>query len=279
MKKMIIILVLCMSFLLTGCEFLAIDAEIADIVKKGDYKLCDSLDTSENSYRIDKCYEAVAEKTGNLDICPKISYGTYKDECYSAVAIKKNDETICNSIIEVYPKADCVTKIAIKKADKTLCNRLNVVNKDNCFLEFAKGTKDINICKEDVTDKALKDSCILGVATASKSEVLCKEIADTRMKDDCYYNVAQSTDGNLLCAKIQDKSKHDNCFISFAVSRKDVTLCRDIEEKSYMWYDCIKRVAVETKDKGICKYNILEDAKELESCELQVNNAKATATT
>jgi len=275
-KAFIILFSLSLCVLLTGCWLFEGDADIDAIVKKGDYKLCDDLNTTDNPTRIDKCYEAVAEKTADYEICAKIKDPNYRDKCYGGIAVKKNDEKLCESVMNTIPKQECFTRVAISKKDKALCTKLtDKESKDRCFMEFAKSSNDATICRQDIVSPDFKDSCLWYVAQNTKNEALCKEISGLVSRDGCYYEVALKTDGNLLCAKIVDKARHDECFTSFAASRKDITQCKSIELKSYMWYDCIRRTAVAMKDKSVCKYNILEDKEQLKSCELQVNNAVA----
>ena len=78
MKKMkisnIIILVLAVV-LFSGCGLLGYDEEISKIVKSGDPEDCASLegeDAKKTKTRIEKCYDAYAQKNEMPEICSKL---------------------------------------------------------------------------------------------------------------------------------------------------------------------------------------------------------------
>ena len=262
--------------LTTGC----VDEEIAQIAKKGDVSLCDDLNTSKNINRIEECYAAVAKETGEVSICQSMpEKSSYTGTCYENVALKTNNEDLCAKVDAEVNRRECYTSIAVNKKDMSICTKQDGDwETDMCIVAFAKKAGDVDTCRTiEITDTKYRDECILHFAQENRNELLCDDINDPKYKDDCYLGVAPLIKGNLLCKKIDNQWKRDQCHMKLAVGLDSSDECNNIEYETYSWYSCVKQVAVARKDKNTCTM-ILRDEhpEERKSCEMQVANAIAS---
>ncbi len=274
-KGFCVLFLLALVILTSGC----IDSEIYNIAKKGDVSLCDDLDTSDNSERIEKCYAAVAKETGNVSICQRMpKESRYIGRCYENVAVKTNNEYLCINIESDVRRENCYTTIAINKNDMSVCTKqVNTWGVDRCILNFAKKAGDVDTCRTmEITDTMYREECILYFAQKNKNELLCEEINDPKYRDDCYLKVAPLISGNLLCRKIDNQAKREQCHMKLAVIMNNEGECSNIEYETYSWYSCIKQVAVAKKDKNICSLMDIKNTEEIKSCKMQVANAIAS---
>ncbi|MCK5176274.1 MAG: hypothetical protein KAQ92_00985 [Candidatus Aenigmarchaeota archaeon] len=265
---------LILTMITSGC----IDSEISQIAKKGDVSLCDKLDTSENINRIEECYAAVAKETGEVSICRKMpEKSSYTGTCYENVALKTNNENLCAKIDAQVNRRECYTKIAINKKDMSICTKQDTDwRKDECIVAVAKESGNVDNCRTiEITDTKYRDECILHFAQENRNELLCEDINDQKYKDDCYLSIAPLIKGNLLCKKINNQYKRDKCHMKLAVEMNNDQECNNIKIYTYSWYSCVKQVAVARKDKNTCTMIPSEKTKERKSCEMQVENALA----
>jgi hypothetical protein len=75
-----------------------------------------------------------------------------------------------------------------------------------------------------------------------------------------------------LCEKLQPESKKDMCFTNIAISKKSVDICQNMPVNTQGWFNCIKQVAVATRDKKLCEA-LMNYTSQYENCQTQVNNA------
>jgi hypothetical protein len=277
-KNNIIILIFVSLLFFSACSFLAVDDEIMDIAKKGHYTDCDSLDTSENKNRIDKCYAEVGKRQNDPDACAAINdkQSNYKTGCYQEVAVNLHDETLCKYVNAQVNQRDCYTEIGVYKKNPHLCMNLEGVNAQLCYKEYAYKAQDIDACLSIPHNEKTRDDCMMLFIDNAKDETFCDKFDLDTSRDDCYLKIAPQINGNLLCAKISNDYKREQCHIKMAIQLKSIDECnrmKNIDSKE--WNTCISQVAVVKLDAEIC--SVIQDDANKESCLKQVNNAKIQA--
>jgi hypothetical protein len=131
-------------------------------------------------------------------------------QCYEDVAIKNKNEELCSKVTVEWNQRNCYTQLAIDKKDNGICKKIKETNfQDDCYVEYAKASGDVNQCYALMTESDKQDECFVWFAENKKSEKICEKIGNVTYKDDCYQKVGIATQGTLLCAKIQIQSKKD----------------------------------------------------------------------
>ncbi len=118
----------------TTFKDICIDGYLYQFAKSLD--VCEYKDIKDVWYRRDKCYQKVAENTGDVAICKKFGeIVTYSypvvDSCIAGIARQRQDISFCNEISTEYIRA-------------------------GCFLSFASNKKDIEVCKVDKSEATRK---------------------------------------------------------------------------------------------------------------------------
>lgn len=261
MKKIIVMLVL-LLVIISGCEILFGDAEINKIVNKGDPTMCKSLEgkTPEATQnRQDECYRRVAIEIGKPYACESIVDSYEIEKCYSGVAVKSGDSELCEKVSK---KGDCYNDVAIESEDVNLCYKAEN-QKNNCLIKFAEKNGNSDHCydMEPVIDY---DRCFTVVAGKTGNWGMCGAISDdkSRMKcilesvktsknpktcetyfkdngDECWTIVAE--DDSDYCLKVSE-GKRENCYMKAAQAAKIADWCRDIQDESKK-VDCVFSIA------------------------------------
>lgn len=135
----------------------------------GDSSYCQYVSGS-NSF----CYERVAVKNKNIELCEKIScgYSTCKDGCYARVyeAIAKDelDLSLCDkagSYRWAHGKSRislvaCYAEVAKESDDVRICDRLEGdKDREICYSIFAIYKRDCSIIPDTVSGRKRKESC------------------------------------------------------------------------------------------------------------------------
>jgi len=120
------------------------------------------------------CYERVAVKNKNIELCEKISCGssTCKDGCYArvyeAIAKDKLDLSLCDkagsyrwahgeSMISI---VDCYAEVAKEADDVRICDKLEGnKNREICYSSFALYKRDCSIIPDTVSGRKRKEIC------------------------------------------------------------------------------------------------------------------------
>lgn len=160
---------------------------------------CESLQTGK-----DACYNSIAQKNRNPNLCDKISIQSSdpksdsRDNCYSNVA-----ESLLNS--------DLCTKILKISGDGS---------RDTCYLNIATKTKNVDLCDKMASQSTTvinggqvfvnKDFCVQNVAMEALNSTLCDSISVKIHKpttplnvsvQSCYAFVGQNSKNPSLCDK------------------------------------------------------------------------------
>ena len=140
-----------------------------------------------------------------LSGCTQQSSQAYVEKCNDLPEIEskmqckyelfsKQELSFCDSLSAENDKYYCYSSIAMAKKDKELCNLLdneNWVNtyQNSCIAGVAEATKDSQLCIE-ITDEIPRDMCYLAVATAKKDAKICDLIVKSDIKGKCVENTA-----------------------------------------------------------------------------------------
>jgi hypothetical protein len=187
-------------------------------------------------------HEGFVGPIDNLTICDMV-YTTEPDvkgECYAYTAVKENKLEICKVI-----KGN-------ELENETLNDWYRNVTKEECYVNFAKLTKNNSVCYE-LSLEFEKDRCFKGVAEASGNELLCGEIANTNDKEECIMIVATNLGDVSICEKIEDLGLKDSCYIGVAETSKNASLCEEVTYQAYWKDDCYYNMAEVLKDASLCK--------------------------
>lgn len=117
-------------------------------IATNDSSLCIELKDPRYS---DECFNKIAIATGDYTLCEKIErYTDKKNLCFTDVAKGKKDLEICNKIEEKgssFYKDQCRYLVSIGTEDTSLCKNLgNLEDRNNCYINIAKSTKDLSVC-------------------------------------------------------------------------------------------------------------------------------------
>ena len=133
------------------------------------------------------------------DECKQISNENYKDSCYFDLAEETGDLSICEKLTDKTAnrkKRHCYINLARETGDISICEKIkennNYLSKEykyNCYASVAEGTKNINICDEKFEEGSWKDSCYSNVAGQTGDNSICEKIVDEVRKNGCYFSV------------------------------------------------------------------------------------------
>lgn len=142
---------------------------------KGDYSFCE---TDEDK---DGCYYHMAWLTLEVGLCEKS--GKWKYHCYDYIAEKTENPDICINFLEEDSKKYCV---AIAKRDDGYCEQIVDINRrDMCYSNIVKLNGDSLLC-ENIISEGFKDMCYTSAAEYHSDRSLCLKVSNQFQKDICY---------------------------------------------------------------------------------------------
>jgi hypothetical protein len=135
-------------FLSMGCVDL-FDEGVDEVVSGMGETACDAENLEEltGSDR-DHCYQQLAIKSGNPELCAKVERNAPETKCYLLIAEAKKDPYICLSIDtrdnDAYTQAECFQKVAVASKDVSVCDMMgdqrastnlgmNTYSKEDCY--------------------------------------------------------------------------------------------------------------------------------------------------
>ena len=130
-------------------------------------------------------------KTPDTSDCYETKLESAQVRCLVRGAQAANDAGICETAAEPSVRFNCLALYAERTRDTAPCERVDSGAGQN---------------------RALRDSCIAGVAVARHEPALCERARDLRIRDGCYMMLvfAQPTDP-ALCAKIENVTLREAC--------------------------------------------------------------------
>ena len=139
------------------------------------------------------------------EIIPNTKLGKDNSQCYQAVAEKKEDADICDRIENKYGKKECYEVLVEIAKDESVCEKFidlgygdSELYRNNCYYDRAKAKKDITLCKK-ITDTNRHYSC---EAIVLEDGSLCERFSDTWWREHCYHDVAEAKKDPSICEKI-----------------------------------------------------------------------------
>ena len=163
--------------------------------KSGNIRICQRL--SDENKRI--CIIKVAGSSGNLTHCKIFNSTYYRDECYFDIAVKTRDSDVCNSISDINLKHRCISSLLKETADVNLCGRLGVEEIDSCYRSYLIKITNLTYCN-NIVDKYWKNMCKIYVALNTEDISICEMTG--HMKDNCYFETAYKKADATICKKI-----------------------------------------------------------------------------
>lgn len=191
-------------------------------------------------------YEEAIEKK-SLEHCNNIKSESMQKACTLKVldilnkehALKYSDSTYCEILSTKNKKQECYIELAELTKDIQYCKKLDTnYSKNNCFTNIAKFLKDPKICKENIKEESELNYCIKEIALISKDVNLCYNILNEYEKRDCILQIEllEKTPINFNCVKLDESDCLEEEF------------CEPI----YFYTDCI---GCSKKLFEICYYN------------------------
>lgn len=208
---------------------------------------------------------ACTDNSLNKD-CEKFSEQDIIDECYLKLSEKGENPIYCQNIKQAAMKDLCYTDSAIKSLDISFCNKIESTNPFYCYKKIADLTNDISICY-DIKDPDWKELCLDNYAKVNSDFQICRQLPDIKLKNNCLINVSVSVNDEGICENIEMTYRCNevaklscvkiftplfDCYQPIALSKKNPEICKKIEDMIFR-SQCIKDIAVQEHDSGMCK--------------------------
>lgn len=172
------------------------------------------------------------------DYSSKKSNASDEDRALYQDALANKDENKCNDIKYYELEQQCYEKIAIKKGKSEICDK--------------------------ITKKTVRDYCLRDVAEKNKDPKICKEVKDKIHRSNCFSDVAKKLKQHSVCDKVEDLLIRDNCYAYLGSKGTEIEVCLKIKKDEGDKDDCIKNVAINSKNQELC-YKI-SDPKRKQDC-------------
>jgi hypothetical protein len=155
-----------------------------------------------------------------------------KNRCYEDLAIKNADMNICSKITIPGTFDHCIVGVAGITKNVALCAQVKSSNTRNiCYGAVAYHTLDLSLCDQIIEPHpypyaGVKDLCYANVARESKNVSMCEQINIPKSQDPelgplpsnfqggrvyCYQQVAQSLKDKAICKKITSVNERNKC--------------------------------------------------------------------
>ncbi len=213
MKRVLIISIVLMwvlSIFISGCGFFESDEGINAAVRAGDPNMCAELDEKDNKGRIDKCYDRVAQKLDDPEVCDRIGKSDLRDDCVGDIAVSTRDGELCDTIGGSSERDECYHDVSDRTNDIELCDKITGDLKGDCIANVAANTGDTDAC-EGIADINAKDDCIGSVASNTRDMSKCEGIEDSDRKIACQTQIAVASGDEDECDKIDRPSAREAC--------------------------------------------------------------------
>ncbi len=112
-------------------------------------------------------------------------------QCYLEAAESEHDVTLCEGAYDFAVRFDCVSRFAEHSGDPAACERIPIRNnrllliRDSCISGVAAATRSAQLCG-DVQLDVVRDACFFTqVVELNASPELCERITKTALKASC----------------------------------------------------------------------------------------------
>lgn len=214
---------------LTGTRFngvLVRDLCLQDISIELEDNSCSEI---ENDVLRTKCFNSLAIKTNNPDLCTN-------DDCIYDIAINTSKPEYCLKIKDL--PVNCLNRILYASVengieqDKSMCelfidkdkskNCIELLSKDpnlcttgHCLFLTAESIEDIDLCEKATSEKE-RSSCYYNFGVEFREASACEQVLEEEgnlwtSKDLCYNNIAIHVNEISLCEKIKNEDLRNDC--------------------------------------------------------------------
>ncbi|MEW5997001.1 MAG: hypothetical protein AB1657_05415 [Candidatus Micrarchaeota archaeon] len=162
--------------------------------------------------------------------------GSDRDLCYYMMAVGKNSSNYCYNIDGFYNTQiayQCFLHFALQDSNKDLCSAVGLLNRWNCYSEYAIEKYDISACDAvDTRAEASRNLCFDGFAREFFQASACNQIAAGLARTNCYAYVVMAAQQLEFwdCNNVADAEWRDRCFTSMAGLGSDVTYCNYVQD-------------------------------------------------
>ncbi|MDO8575361.1 MAG: DUF86 domain-containing protein [bacterium] len=169
----------------------------------------------------------------NISTCDLKNNSDEKNRCYEEVAIKNVDVNVCSKITTSSTFDHCVVGVAGTAKNISLCTKVKSDNTRNiCYGSVAYHTLNISYCDLAISkhpypsNDGVKELCYANIARELKDVSICEKIKIPTEWDDelgprpsdfqggrvyCYQQVAKSLKDKNICEKIISKTEKNKC--------------------------------------------------------------------
>ncbi|QQR83664.1 hypothetical protein IPJ72_00405 [Candidatus Peregrinibacteria bacterium] len=195
-----------------------------------DYCIENLLDADDSSGRCEDvakslknvCYEQLAIKKGEVDLCRLITDKERSQACNDLVIFRSakdaDDYTICYQISD---KSEFRTKCLFSKiaygdiTDEAACDLINDIEKATKCADIILGrrgeeTNDESACYK-ITDSSRQDECIEKVGISKQDLALCEQVGSAPGQSRCISSIAEKTNNFELCSQVVYSNFGQHC--------------------------------------------------------------------
>jgi len=202
-----------------------------------DIKLCDNLD---ETYKYG-CYYNVSIKSKDFALCRKIPLSKIDRQSLQWITTEKEllDVEFKRQLNVL--RALCEQTIVVEIRDPNMCNKISSGEdyllkdyKDNCFMQIAIETQDIDLCQSTLDPIMCSQKAGYKKGQITKNASKCNDFSNIDAKNNCFLAVGTETNSLSSCDKITIITMHDECYSAVAFNTKDLNVCNMIlGESSY----------------------------------------------
>ncbi|MCR4369205.1 MAG: hypothetical protein NUV67_04840 [archaeon] len=254
----------------------------------------------------DRCYQSVAQVSGNDAHCAIIADLELKSECFRDIGIKNRNAEICGKILADQEYRDeCFDSVARANSDQKACASVFAPDtRDQCYLAVAQRTRTTSFChlvspsRENGT--YLRDSCYKASGTVLLGEV-CAVLLDENKRAECFEDARDIPidAGAINCGSFSDTNSERNCNYWLGSYAGDFNACYELSGATFtncmnnavkvsptaekcgliknsdydLRNECYKNAAITALDENQCD-NILSNSRVREKCLLEIGVAK-----
>lgn len=212
-------------------------------VRNEDPSLCDNI--RKGGYSYSECYMKVATASLDPDVCGRMEYGLQRDRCYTAVADKTGWKNVCHEIGDIKESKRCASKL---EGDPSVCDGFKGRELDDCLFDSSQRGGTVEGCQK-ISDQTRRKYCIHNVASNSGDVEDCLTLEDNYL-EDCIYRVATSANDPNSCKRLKETYRTTQCLTAVAKETASIKVCDEISQ-SRLKDECKKDVYDERKRRGL----------------------------
>ncbi|MBU0762965.1 MAG: hypothetical protein KKD39_08055 [Candidatus Altiarchaeota archaeon] len=158
----------------------------------------------------------IAEETGLGFLCKYTKTEAGSNYCYENMALKTLDPDLCQRISGVEGRNDCVKEFVEKGGDGNLCGQIRQDDDEmnSCYMQTSYDRKQPNLCRP-ITDWGQRNSCYYNLGYKLGDETICRKIDKTYQTGGrrayCFTAAAKKNNDAKLCDEIMDEGLKDSC--------------------------------------------------------------------